>query len=86
MSDAEIAKLRWRCRRGMKELDQLMLRYLELYYPQASDAHKKAFVSLLEDFEEPDLYGLFSGRLKADDKDIADVVEAIRTSPAINFS
>ena len=26
--DAEVKRLRWRCRRGMRELDQLMLRYL----------------------------------------------------------
>jgi len=82
----EISMLKWRCRRGMKELDQLMLRYLDLYYMDASDAHKVAFKSLLMDYEEPELYGFMSGRLIADNKDIADVIERIRTSPAINFS
>lgn len=85
MSDAEISKLKWRCRRGMKELDQLMLRYLELYYSSADECHQNAFKALL-DYEEPTLYGLFSGRLTAENKDIEDVVKTIQSSPAINFS
>ena len=31
--DEHIGKLRWRCRRGMKELDLLTLGYLERHYP-----------------------------------------------------
>ncbi|MBX2824455.1 MAG: succinate dehydrogenase assembly factor 2, partial [Gammaproteobacteria bacterium] len=31
MTGAELAKLRWRCRRGTRELDGLMLGWLEQY-------------------------------------------------------
>ncbi len=85
MSEREMAKLRWRCRRGMKELDQLMLRYLDLYYAEASPAHQAAFKTLL-DYEEPDLYGYFSGRLVAEEGELADVIKTIQSSPAINYS
>lgn len=34
--DEQIGKLRWRCRRGMKELDLLVLGYLDHHYPTAS--------------------------------------------------
>lgn len=85
MSENEMAKLRWRCRRGMKELDQLMLRYLDLYYADATEAHQNAFKQLL-DYEEPDLYGYFSGRLVAEEGDLGDVIKAIQSSPAINYS
>ena len=82
----EISMLTWRCRRGMKELDQLMLRYLNVYYPSAPEAQKRAFRSLLTDFEEPHLYSLLCGRLTIDDMDISDVIKVIRSSSAINFS
>ena len=40
----------------------------------------------LLDYEEPDLYGYFSGRLVADESDLGDVIKAIQSSPAINYS
>ena len=40
--------LRWRCRRGMKELEVILIRYLEQNYILASVAEQQAFVTLLE--------------------------------------
>lgn len=42
------SRLRWQCRRGMRELDELLLRYLEQRYEQADDTEKAAFRKLLE--------------------------------------
>jgi len=39
--------LRWRCRRGMKELDVLLERFLQGRYTQASLRHQQAFERLL---------------------------------------
>ena len=44
----ELGKLRWRCRRGMKELDVLLLRYVEEQFCGASIAHQEAFRTLLD--------------------------------------
>ena len=44
----ELGKLRWRCRRGMKELDVLLTRYVEEQYRGAPAAHQEAFRTLLE--------------------------------------
>ena len=44
----EIGKLRWRCRRGMKELDVLLARYVEERFCSASSAERDAFKDLLE--------------------------------------
>jgi antitoxin CptB len=38
---------RWCCRRGMKELDVLLERFLEKSYADASSEQKRAFTSLL---------------------------------------
>jgi antitoxin CptB len=42
------AALRWRCRRGMRELDQLLQRYLEHGWPSADDGERSVFLRLLD--------------------------------------
>ncbi len=44
----ELGKLRWRCRRGMQELDVLLSRYVEEQFCEASAADQEAFRQLLE--------------------------------------
>ena len=44
----ELGKLRWRCRRGMKELDVLLARYVDQRFCGASSQEQAAFRRLLE--------------------------------------
>ena len=44
----ELGRLRWRCRRGMRELDELLRRYVDERYARASREHQEAFRALLE--------------------------------------
>jgi antitoxin CptB len=44
----ELGRLRWRCRRGMRELDVLLRRYVEERYACASSEHQEAFRALLD--------------------------------------
>ena len=46
--------LRWQCRRGMRELDELLLAYLERHYDRADAREKAAFRGLLE-LSDPEL-------------------------------
>ncbi len=55
--------LRWRCRRGMRELDQAMLGYLDNYYDHASATEQADFETLLE-WQEPELFRLVCGKDK----------------------
>ena len=50
------ARLRWQCRRGMRELDVLLTRYLENEYPGTSAGDKAAFAELLT-LSDPELIG-----------------------------
>jgi antitoxin CptB len=75
-----LAKLRWDCRRGMRELDELLLRYLVEHYPTSSDAHKQAFRQLL-DLQDPELLRYLLGKLVSEDEFVADVVARIRSLP-----
>lgn len=43
-----VGQLRWRTRRGLRELDLMLQRYLSEHYPSASAADQAAFVELLE--------------------------------------
>ena len=57
----DLPRLRWRCRRGMRELDQLLGWYLERRWPRADDATKAAFSTLL-DQQDPELWNWLTGR------------------------
>jgi antitoxin CptB len=57
----ELARLRWRCRRGMRELDQLLVRYLDRDFAGASSRERAAFRELL-DLPDPELFGYLVGR------------------------
>jgi antitoxin CptB len=74
---SEQAKLRWRCRRGMKELDVLLLRYLEQCYDSASKEEQRIFADLLE-LQDPQLFGYIIGRETPTDAAIDNVIEKLR--------
>jgi antitoxin CptB len=54
-------ELRWRCRRGMRELDLLLTRFLDEHYGDAPPAEQLAFRRLL-DFQDPLIYDYVVGR------------------------
>ena len=72
------AKLRWRCRRGTKELDMLTLRYLDSHYEHANVDEQCAFAALLE-MQDPELYKILSREVATDDKLIHSIVEKIHS-------
>ncbi len=78
--DAELRRLRWRCRRGMRELDRLLERYLDLAWPAASEAERGVFLRLL-DCEDDRLWRWFLGHETPPDADLAALVQRIRDLP-----
>lgn len=44
----EIGRLRWRCQRGSRELELMLLAYLERCYPNADAEEQAVFHRLLE--------------------------------------
>lgn len=71
------ARLRWRCRRGMKELDELLLGFLETRFEMLDRGDRARFAALLE-CPDPELWAYLSGRDMPDDPALADVVRIIR--------
>lgn len=54
-------QLRWRCRRGMKELDVLLGRWISEQYDVASSEQRAAFERFL-DLPDPDMARYLLGR------------------------
>ena len=77
----EIKRLRWRCRRGMRELDQLMLRYLDQRWPSADDAERAVFLQVL-DCEDDKLWRWFMGRERPENAELDAIVTLITELPA----
>jgi len=71
-----LQKLAWRCRRGTKELDVLMQKFLNNYYQSASEDLQHAFERML-DMQDPELYDLLVGRQDSGDQNIHKVIEYI---------
>ncbi|TDJ48573.1 MAG: succinate dehydrogenase assembly factor 2 [Gammaproteobacteria bacterium] len=76
MDSIKRARLGWRCRRGMRELDVLLMRYMDRDYERADAAEQAAFETLL-DFQDPEILDLLTGRLTAQDVRLQDVVERL---------
>ena len=70
-------RLRWRCRRGMLELDLLLQGFLDRGYAKLSLDRQKVFENLL-DYPDDVLLELLMGRSAAADPEVADVIEEIR--------
>ena len=74
----EFARLKWCCRRGMKELDVLLERYLDNCYHRATSEERLAFKELLE-LPDPELASFLLGRTAPKEPRMVNVVERIRT-------
>ena len=73
----QLARLRWQCRRGTKELDLLLQCYLDSGYLLADDEEKVLFVELLE-LEDDELVGVLMGELEVETGKMKVLVEKIR--------
>ena len=78
--DAELRRLRWRCRRGMRELDQLFERWLDREWRTSPTEDREAFLRLL-DSEDDRLWKWFLGHENPDDPGIDALVRRIRSLP-----
>lgn len=74
------ARLRWQCRRGVRELDVLLEGYLSNAFGTAGDEQKVAFRRLLT-LPDPELIGYLLGGLTPQDSAVAEIVSQIRDRP-----
>ena len=78
--EAEFRKLKWRCRRGMRELDQLFERWLDTRWRAASTQQRDTFLRLL-DSEDDRLWRWFLGQETPSDDALRALVDDMRETP-----
>lgn len=72
--EEKLNRMRWRSRRGMLELDLMMLPFFDEEYRTLPPNRQIAFQRLLEQ-EDPDLWTWFSQKGEPDDPDLRDLVK-----------
>lgn len=70
-------RLFWASRRGMLELDLVLLPFLEKIYPTLEQEDKERYWRLL-DSEDQDMFGWFLRRENPEDPDLLKIVQIIR--------
>lgn len=71
-----INRLRWQCRRGMLELDLLLLPFVEKHYLGLSASDQQLFEELLS-YQDQDLYQILIKHKSVEDPLLGLLVEAI---------
>lgn len=72
-------RLSWQCRRGMRELDELLMCFLARRYSTLDANNQKTFEVLL-DYPDAVLLELLMGRMMPADRDVANIVHEIRNA------
>ncbi|MGI1677349.1 MAG: succinate dehydrogenase assembly factor 2 [Cellvibrionaceae bacterium] len=77
-----INKVLWGCRRGMLELDLVLLPFVENVYPNIAEEDKERFWALLDE-EDQDLFVWFMKREDPEDKELCKIVDIIRKNTGL---
>ncbi len=79
MKSVQEKRVRWRSRRGMRELDVLLNRFIESRYVELDADGRELFDTLL-DAPDTELYDWLIGRATPQNTDLAELVLQIRQS------
>ncbi|HUH38879.1 MAG TPA: succinate dehydrogenase assembly factor 2 [Spongiibacteraceae bacterium] len=76
VSDSEFKRLYWASRRGMLELDLMLVPFFEARFRELSEVDQARFVRLLA-CEDTELFSWFMQRERPEDKELSTIVDAI---------
>jgi antitoxin CptB len=79
MKNERLSEVKWHCRRGMRELDVLLMRYADRDYVKSGGEQQRAFERLLS-LQDPEILALLTGRVVAEDIPLQDVVQRLLTN------
>lgn len=75
-------RLFWGSRRGMLELDLVLMPFLENIYPTLAQTDKELYWKLLE-CEDQDMFAWFLRREDPDDQDLKRIVKIVRDNTGL---
>jgi len=75
-------KLVWRCRRGVRELDVLLSRFLDSEYDNLDQKQQAAFQRLL-DIQDPVIMDWLFGKSTSDDQGVDRIIKKLQATSGI---
>ncbi|AAP95077.1 hypothetical protein A6046_03120 [[Haemophilus] ducreyi] len=79
MAELNRFKIEWQCRRGMRELDKMIMPFYQQYFEQLSEAEQRTFVTMLS-YTDPELFRWVMHQSPAPTVAISALIERIRAS------
>lgn len=76
VADIELNRLYWHSRRGMLELDVLLVPFVKEVYPSLNETDRAVYVRLLA-CEDQDMFGWFMERSESEDPELQRMVRMI---------
>ena len=76
VENVELNRLYWHSRRGMLELDVLLVPFVKEVYATLNDADRESYRKLLE-CEDQDMFGWFMERSESEDPELQRMVRMI---------
>ena len=73
----ELNRIRWRCRRGMLELDIILQRFVDKYYMQLNKTELQHFDILL-DLPDNDLWDMIASKKEVEDIKLQPVLQLLQ--------
>lgn len=73
----EESMVRWRCRRGMLEIDMFLLPFYDQHYHELTNEQKAQFTELLT-YTDPELFAWLMGHEIPPEEELVAIVEIIR--------
>jgi antitoxin CptB len=80
---SELSRLRWRCRRGIKEMDIVLQRFLEQTYPTLTTRQQQNFDHILDE-SDLDIMDWILGRSIPENRDYEDLISLFRQHKPAN--
>lgn len=76
-------RIEWDCRRGMLELDKVIMPFYQQFFEQLSESQKEAFIRLLS-CSDLELFSWFFNRKQSDDPQLQQMVDYIQDTLKLN--
>jgi antitoxin CptB len=74
----ELERARWRCRRGLLELDIVLQRFMDEHYATLGETELRQFETLL-DLPDNDLWEMIAMRKEAENRSLLPVLHLLQT-------
>ncbi|MGL6207846.1 MAG: succinate dehydrogenase assembly factor 2 [Lactobacillus panisapium] len=76
LTENQKSHIKWACRRGMLELDVILMPFFEEQFDSLTQEEQKDFVRLLE-LDDPVLFSWLMGKTRSDNPQLATMIDKI---------